>query len=267
MVDVQQKGIDEIFCSSCGAIIKKAAEICPKCGVRQKETSVGMNKQRIALAIASGFGMLATFLPWVTIQSKSFNGTKSGIDMDGMGWVSFVFFALPLIIAFLGNHTKPLAKIKYMVAAIGLTSVIFGSINIYDTINIPDELTRGQWGQWEFTKRTATVGLGLGLVIIAGIAVYFISIFAKWFGNNESVITKSGILISLSPLLLFILLTIYMYNYIYKDVTTDKSVEAEEVADMETEATADFKKTMKSRKKQGAPRPKKIEEMRGEERK
>ena len=31
----RQKGTDEVFCSSCGAIIKKEAEICPKCGVRQ----------------------------------------------------------------------------------------------------------------------------------------------------------------------------------------------------------------------------------------
>jgi TM2 domain-containing membrane protein YozV len=30
------KGPDEIYCSSCGAVIKKEAEICPKCGVRQK---------------------------------------------------------------------------------------------------------------------------------------------------------------------------------------------------------------------------------------
>lgn len=28
--------MDECFCSSCGEIIKKEAEICPKCGVRQK---------------------------------------------------------------------------------------------------------------------------------------------------------------------------------------------------------------------------------------
>ena len=28
-------GADEKFCSSCGSIIKKAAEICVKCGVRQ----------------------------------------------------------------------------------------------------------------------------------------------------------------------------------------------------------------------------------------
>jgi len=35
----REKAPDEAFCSSCGAIIKKEAEICPKCGVRQKWTS------------------------------------------------------------------------------------------------------------------------------------------------------------------------------------------------------------------------------------
>ena len=33
------KGLDEKFCSTCGAIIKIAAEICPKCGVRQIATT------------------------------------------------------------------------------------------------------------------------------------------------------------------------------------------------------------------------------------
>ena len=30
------KGLDEAYCVSCGQIIKTKAEICPKCGVRQK---------------------------------------------------------------------------------------------------------------------------------------------------------------------------------------------------------------------------------------
>ena len=34
----REKATDEAFCSSCGAIIKKEAEICLKCGVRQKKT-------------------------------------------------------------------------------------------------------------------------------------------------------------------------------------------------------------------------------------
>lgn len=34
--DRRAKGADEIFCGSCGAIIKAEAEICPKCGVKNK---------------------------------------------------------------------------------------------------------------------------------------------------------------------------------------------------------------------------------------
>ena len=35
--DRRQLGPDEHFCSSCGEIIKKLAELCPKCGVRLKD--------------------------------------------------------------------------------------------------------------------------------------------------------------------------------------------------------------------------------------
>lgn len=31
-------GADEVFCTSCGEPIKEEAEMCPECGVRQKET-------------------------------------------------------------------------------------------------------------------------------------------------------------------------------------------------------------------------------------
>ena len=37
MGEYREKAADEMFCSSCGEIIKKEAEICPKCGVRQKK--------------------------------------------------------------------------------------------------------------------------------------------------------------------------------------------------------------------------------------
>jgi len=33
--DRRQKSFDEKFCTSCGSIIKKEAELCVKCGVRQ----------------------------------------------------------------------------------------------------------------------------------------------------------------------------------------------------------------------------------------
>lgn len=34
----QTKAADEIFCSSCGEIIKEQAEICPECGVSQSSS-------------------------------------------------------------------------------------------------------------------------------------------------------------------------------------------------------------------------------------
>lgn len=39
MSDSVRKGVDEKFCESCGQVIKKEAEICVKCGVRQKQAS------------------------------------------------------------------------------------------------------------------------------------------------------------------------------------------------------------------------------------
>ena len=35
-MDNVTKSADENFCKSCGQVIKKEAEICPKCGVRQQ---------------------------------------------------------------------------------------------------------------------------------------------------------------------------------------------------------------------------------------
>jgi TM2 domain-containing membrane protein YozV len=45
MSDVREKAADEAFCPSCGAIIKKEAEICPKCGVRQRQSQTKSEKE------------------------------------------------------------------------------------------------------------------------------------------------------------------------------------------------------------------------------
>ena len=40
----KQKSADENYCRSCGRIIKKEAEICPHCGVRQSLNHKGKDK-------------------------------------------------------------------------------------------------------------------------------------------------------------------------------------------------------------------------------
>jgi TM2 domain-containing membrane protein YozV len=55
MIDAQEKAADEAFCTSCGAIIKKDAEICPKCGVRQKKQSSEVSSKWLTLFLLSIF--------------------------------------------------------------------------------------------------------------------------------------------------------------------------------------------------------------------
>lgn len=42
----REKGFDEIFCRSCGETIKKRAEICPHCGVRNEERDRSNRKSK-----------------------------------------------------------------------------------------------------------------------------------------------------------------------------------------------------------------------------
>lgn len=88
-----QKGLDEKFCSDCGAVIKTKAEICPKCGVRQMAapSSLGLGatapngKSKLAAALFAlflggigvhkfylgriGQGILYLFFCWTFIPS------------------------------------------------------------------------------------------------------------------------------------------------------------------------------------------------------
>lgn len=38
MLDIQEKKFDEVYCATCGKIIKAQAELYPFCGVRQIRT-------------------------------------------------------------------------------------------------------------------------------------------------------------------------------------------------------------------------------------
>ncbi|MFO8015626.1 MAG: NINE protein [Candidatus Woesearchaeota archaeon] len=83
----RDKKPDEAYCSSCGEIIKKEAEICPKCGVRQKShhSSHTGEKDKIAAGLLGillggigahkfylgnvGMGILYLCLSWTFIPA------------------------------------------------------------------------------------------------------------------------------------------------------------------------------------------------------
>jgi len=65
MSDVRQISDNEMFCSHCGAVILKAAEICPKCGCRittvQNQTVVRQTNPDDKVSV--GFVILSILIP------------------------------------------------------------------------------------------------------------------------------------------------------------------------------------------------------------
>jgi TM2 domain-containing membrane protein YozV len=59
----QEKKSDEMFCPSCAGIIKKEAEICPKCGVRVKSppTEIMFSPLSTDITKLPGIAMILSF--------------------------------------------------------------------------------------------------------------------------------------------------------------------------------------------------------------
>ncbi|MFP4038497.1 MAG: NINE protein [Candidatus Nanohaloarchaea archaeon] len=85
-----EPGPDEQYCSSCGEIIKKEAEICPECGVRQSSGSGSGSKDRLTAGI---FALLL----------GSFGAHKFYLGNTGLGILYLCFFwtGIPGLIGFI----------------------------------------------------------------------------------------------------------------------------------------------------------------------
>ncbi|HCC37865.1 MAG TPA: hypothetical protein DEQ14_09760 [Treponema sp.] len=91
-----------MFCSSCGAIIKKEAEICVKCGVRQRKQGCGISDistNWLILVIISFFlGGLGVDRFYV---GKIGTGILKLITMGGLG----VWWLIDFVLILLGKFT------------------------------------------------------------------------------------------------------------------------------------------------------------------
>ena len=102
--DRREKKADEVFCFSCGAIVKKSSQICPKCGVSiSGKTELKEKSTSILIAL------FLSFFVWLYLYEKnaikfwiglfvsiiSFVITKVLFDASNISW----YFALiPIII-------------------------------------------------------------------------------------------------------------------------------------------------------------------------
>lgn len=110
-----EKGPDEAYCSSCGSVIKKEAEICPECGVRQESTSPSQEKNPVLAAILS-------FL--IPGAGQIYNGQIA------RGAIFLVVFFINILLAFV---------------LIGvLTQLITVVIAVYDAYNQAEKINAGE---------------------------------------------------------------------------------------------------------------------------
>ncbi|WP_248517604.1 TM2 domain-containing protein [Salinarchaeum laminariae] len=80
-------GADEKFCSSCGEVMKKEAEICPSCGVSNKSSGGSSTKDRTTA------GILAILLGGIGAHKFYLNETGMGILYLCFSWTGIPIIA------------------------------------------------------------------------------------------------------------------------------------------------------------------------------
>jgi TM2 domain-containing membrane protein YozV len=103
----KQKEETWMYCSSCGEIIKKDSEICPKCGVRLKtQNTVTLSRWTILLLLSLFFGAFGADRFYV---GKIGTGVLKLLTLGGCGIWSLIDLILLLMGKFKdkdGNYIK-----------------------------------------------------------------------------------------------------------------------------------------------------------------
>jgi len=98
----RKKSADEVFCESCGEIIKKQAEICPNCGVRNGRS---------------------------TSPSRTNSSSSNGVDIDQAAPVVAWGGGLIILLTGIGTIVEPEGHIVRAVIS-GLTLILTGMFSL-----------------------------------------------------------------------------------------------------------------------------------------
>jgi len=136
-----------------------------------------MNKQRLAILIAAGVGALATFMPWMNVPVVgSINGTQGG----GFGWITFILFAIPVVLCLLKDKTKPLEGV-FLYSSIA-AAIIAAGIGIWRIVEFESAMASISDPNNPFAEAltsSMSIGFGLYLLAVAGIAVAVLAFVVK----------------------------------------------------------------------------------------
>ena len=106
-IQPSSKGIDEKFCESCGQVIKKEAEICPKCGVRQKSAPQSGKNWLVTLLLCWFLGILGIHRFYT---GHTGIGVAQLLTLGGCGIWALVDFILIIVGSYTDAQGNPLVK-------------------------------------------------------------------------------------------------------------------------------------------------------------
>lgn len=118
-----------------------------------------MNKQRKFVLIAALAGMIACFLPWITVSVGGFGGGSVN-GMHSWGLLAFIGFIGAGVAAFMGDQTKTMAQTFWFVALASSALAVLGVVIYFLRIS---SATGGYFG--------ASISYGFGIFIAAAAAI------------------------------------------------------------------------------------------------
>lgn len=126
-----------------------------------------MDQQRKNILIICAIGMFSVFMPWVHAPIV---GSLSGSQGDG--WFVFGFFAIAAVIAYYKDNTKPLSGNRIRdINAMGALAIMFGVWKLLTITSITSDPSLEGNPFAEMLDMSVSVGIGLYLVILAGLAL------------------------------------------------------------------------------------------------
>jgi len=124
-----------------------------------------LHKQKLAIIAAGAIGIIAVFLPWISIVGISGNGMDGGD-----GWITLIGFAAAIGLCFVGNQSEAVeGNFKWGIVGAGAVCAAVGLFNLISVISEP-----------AIFGVSPSPGIGLFLTLIAGVAVA-----ALGFKGNE----------------------------------------------------------------------------------
>ena len=126
-----------------------------------------VNRQRKFILLASAAGLIAMFLPWITVSAGTIFGgpdehsmSISQNGMHGSGIIVFLFYICAAALSLLGDQTRTLDKAAW------LGTIAAGGIAVIFTIILLTDTPTGSMG---FAK--SSIGFGAWISALATIAV------------------------------------------------------------------------------------------------